>query len=410
MDTWWNQHSQENFKKKTTKISLNWAQIEAILKGVSAIDLGGLAIRNREVACAFTKEYGFDVSNTSELERIKKTHREAVNYIDEVFLGKDQRELIPDEVRYPENVLDLLIFASTNLTKFDVRRLCSCAVLKVMHGIFHIDHDFKLKYFDDIRRQIFESLDSLFISEEDRHFLTLKSLKIPLYLYEKKRNKGRKSVLLKLLQKPKYVAADIYDHLGARMVFETKAECLFAIQILRKSHLISVTNVKPFRSRNNLIDLELAKQVFNRFRPVLERAERYPLSIFKKMDEEFEELFVKKTRSTNPHSSSEYRGIQVTARKMVCVPNLAYLEMQNLISSLSEQMEVPDHFQEAAEAEKEYSFYFDYEIQLMDKNSYLKSMHGEASHNAYKRRQKETARRRVLGPALIRYLERYGRE
>jgi uncharacterized protein (TIGR04562 family) len=51
------------------------------------------------------------------------------------------------------------------------------------------------------------------------------------------------------------------------------------------------------------------------------------------------------------------------------------------------------------------SFFFAYEIQLLDAASFEKSHQGAASHEAYKQRQVETARRRVLGPELLAWLQ-----
>jgi hypothetical protein len=45
-------------------------------------------------------------------------------------------------------------------------------------------------------------------------------------------------------------------------------------------------------------------------------------------------------------------------------------------------------------------FFFDYELQLMDQESHQRSMSGPSSHDAYKRRQVETARLRVFGREL----------
>ncbi len=41
-------------------------------------------------------------------------------------------------------------------------------------------------------------------------------------------------------------------------------------------------------------------------------------------------------------------------------------------------------------------FYFPFEIQLMDRESYLKTREGLASHKEYKQRQREAVRKRVL--------------
>jgi uncharacterized protein (TIGR04552 family) len=45
------------------KFSLNWTYLNAIASGVSAIDLGGLALRNKHDAHQFVREYGFDIDN-----------------------------------------------------------------------------------------------------------------------------------------------------------------------------------------------------------------------------------------------------------------------------------------------------------------------------------------------------------
>ncbi|MDJ0836533.1 MAG: TIGR04552 family protein [Acidobacteriota bacterium] len=383
------------------RVSLNWTQINAVVTGVSAIDVTSLAIRNRQEAVQFAREYGFDVDDPTDYEHICDVHREAVEFIEEFFLEPGQGHLISEEVRNPENVLDLLVYSSNYLNKSNHTQMWACAVLKVMHGIFHIDHDMKLRYFDKIRVQIFQSLDSIIVNDGDNDYLCDDRMKIPIFYFEKKRNKGRRSILLKLLQKPTYVAADIYDHLGIRLVFETKMECLFALKVLRRSHLISVTNIKPFRSRNNLIDLKSTKELFSHFRPLLERARDYPMKVLKDMDRELAKRHRGGARVNNPHSDEGFQTIQVTARKMVRVPNPAHQGMNSLLELLeNNQVDVPEELVKEARFDKDFAFYFDYEIQLLDKMSYLKTMHGPASHTAYKKRQVETARKRVLSPAL----------
>jgi uncharacterized protein (TIGR04562 family) len=52
-------------------------------------------------------------------------------------------------------------------------------------------------------------------------------------------------------------------------------------------------------------------------------------------------------------------------------------------------------------------FFFEYEIQLMDKASHDRSLSGPASHEAYKRRQVDTARLRVLGRELLRWMDEH---
>lgn len=378
-------------KSSRKRIALNWSQLRALLDGVSAIDLESLAIRNRKTAKQFAIEYGIDPDDPSGLRHICEVHREALEFIREFFLEPHQYSCIPESVSEPESVLDLLVMSSTKLKQDTTERLWSCAILKVMHGLFHIDHDFKLRYFDHIRSQIFTALDRLIVSDDaDNEFLTDGEMVLPLYTVQKKRNKGRKSVLLKLLQKPRYVASDIYDHLGMRFVFETRMECLLALNILRKSHLITVTNLKPFRSRNTMLELRHARRIFQFYRPVIERVDDYPLDLLRKMDEELRNAFPVPRQTDNPFSAEAYQAIQMTARRMVRIPRTQLLD----VPGVSEEDQDPLM-----------SFYFDFELQLLPKQTYLDSLDGPSSHEAYKRRQIATARKRVFGPKLTKLLQ-----
>ncbi len=272
------------------------------------------------------------------------------------------------------------MYASQRTGQTDLLRLWSCAVLKVMHGIFYIDSDLKLRHFNTIREQVFASLDDVIHEDHGQYFLTDGELCLPLLHYDRKSHKGRNSILLKLLQKAAYLAADIYDHLGVRMTFATRFECLLALHTLQRAHLLSVTNVDPQRTRNTLLDLDAAKQVFVKYRSLLDRSEAYPAELLQRMDQELISLSEQQTRSENPHSGSGFSSLQVTLRKMIHLHE--------------------DDLQPDAE-ERDVDFFFEYEIQMMDKDSHARSLSGPASHDAYKRRQIDTARLRVFGRELV---------
>jgi len=369
--------------KSKGKFSLNWTYLNAIASGVSAIDLGELALRNENDARQFVREYGFDIDNPHAREVIGRAHREAVEFICSQFLEPGQVERIPLSVREPDDPLMLLVYASLRGQQCDLRRMWSCAVLKVMHGIFYINNNLKLRYFHTIREQVFASLDEVIHQEGERFFLTDGEVCLPLLHFDRKNNKGRSSILLKLLQKAAYLAADIFDHLGVRLVFNTRFECLLALRTLQRAHIVSVTNVDAQRTRNTLLDLDAAKEIFSKYRCMLELSEEYPAELLRRMDEEYAAIAQPQTRSDNPHSGTGFSSIQVTVRKMIHVP--------------------PD---DPATAGPDYDvgFFFEYEIQLMDSVSHERSLSGPASHDAYKKRQVETARLRVLGRDLIRNL------
>ena len=136
-----------------------------------------------------------------------------------------------------------------------------------------------------------------------------------------------------------------------------------------------------------MLDLEAAKQIFNKYRAQIEHSDDYPFDLLQTMDAELADLAQPQTRCDNPHSGSGFNSIQVTVRKMIHVQ--------------------PDYPNIGAVADQEYDvgFFFEYEIQLMDQASYERSLAGPASHDAYKRRQIDTARTRVFGRELLRWIE-----
>ncbi|MES2262373.1 MAG: TIGR04552 family protein [Pseudomonadota bacterium] len=370
--------------KSKHKFSLNWSYLNAIAGGVSAIDLGSLALRNLHDARQFVREYGFDLDQPAAPGIIRRAHREAVDFIRATFLDAGQHALIPCAVAEPEDPLQLLVYASLRGQQADVLRMWSCAVLKVMHGIFYIDNNLKLRHFSTIREQVFASLDEVIHKDGEHYFLTDGEACLPLLHFERKNNKGRNSILLKLLQKAAYLAADIFDHLGVRLIFATRFECLLALRTLQRSHLLSVTNVDAQRTRNTLLDLDAAKQIFIKYRAMLDRSEDYPAELLQKMDQELLALSQPQTRSDNPHSGAGFSSIQVTVRKMI-------------------HLQPDDMTDTGMPAGQDYDvgFFFEYEIQLMDKASHDSSLSGPASHDAYKKRQVETARTRVFGRELL---------
>ena len=362
------------------RFSLNWGYLNAITSGMSAIDLSALALRNLHDARQFAREYGFDLDNPATLARIERGHREAVDFILAHFLAPGQEHLIPSEVRAAADPVQLLVYASQRAGQADLARMWSCAVLKVMHGIFYIDSDLKLRHFQAIREQVFASLDEVIHQDGDQVFLTDGEVCLPLLHYDKKSHKGRTSILLKLLQKAAYLAADIYDHLGVRLTFATRFECLLALHALQRAHVLSVTNIDPQRTRNTLLDLDAAKQVFVKYRSLIDRSGPYPAELFEQMDRELLALSQPQTRSDNPHSGAGFCSLQVTLRKMIHLHG--------------EQAGVGD------DAGHDADFFFEYEIQLMDRDSHQRTLTGPASHQAYKQRQIDTARLRVFGRDL----------
>jgi uncharacterized protein (TIGR04562 family) len=115
------------------------------------------------------------------------------------------------------------------------------------------------------------------------------------------------------LQKAAYLAADIFDHLGVRLVFATRFECLLALRALQRSHLLSVTNVDAGRTRNTLLDLDAAKIIFNKYRSRIAASEGYPSELLRQMDAE-----LPNRRSHSPAATTPIPALATTACKSPC--------------------------------------------------------------------------------------------
>ena len=393
--------------KTSRRFALNWTYLGAIARGVSPIDLQGLALRNLADARQYAREYGYDVDQPGVPDYLLRIQQEAVGFVRSQFLDPAQQSLIPPEVANPSDPLALLLLASRGSHRVDPLRLWACTLLKVMHGLFYIDNNLKLRHFETIRQQVFAGLDEVLHEQAGHSYLRDGLLELPLVHVERKRNKGRHSILLKLLQKPEYVAADIHDHLGLRLTLQTRVECLLALELLRRAHLVSASNLEVSRTRNTLVDLDAAKQVFTRWRALLERSPGYPQALLQRMDEELTALAPQPQRRDNPHSAAEFHSLQLTVRKMIQLPP----EGPQVRATPSPPPEGVKQTwggpASACEAGSEAGcrFFFAYEIQLLDAASLAQSQQGAASHEAYKQRQVEAARRRVFGPQLLAWLQ-----
>lgn len=392
-------HDLQASLKTAQRFSLNWTYLNAITRGVSVIDMGALALRNLVDARQFAREYGYDIEQPGVLDYLRRIQREALAFVREQFLSPAQQALLPPELEDDSQPLQLLVLASQRSHRFEPSRLWACAVLKVMHGLFYIDNNLKLRHFAAIRQQVFAGLDEVIQVEGEQQYLSDGRICLPLVHVDRKRNKGRHSILLKLLQKPEYVAADIHDHLGVRLTLNTRIECLLALDLLRRAHLVTLTNLEISRTRNTLVDLLAAKEVFTRHRAEIDRSQGYPHALLQQMDQELAGISQRQAQRDNPHSAADFQSLQLTVRKMIHLPAAE-------LGSAQERHAIADSLNDGLIASSgDISFFFAYEIQLLDAASFEKSQQGAASHEAYKQRQVETARRRVLGLELLAWLQ-----
>ncbi len=224
-----------------------------ILGGESSIDMGGLNIRDHRSARLFARNYGYDLEIPAQRAHVVQVYGDAMEFLGAAILD-GHLEAIPLEIRMLKDPEDLLVWAS--FRPQDQLSHWACVVLRVMHTLFHIDHNVNLRYLKDIQAQVFEPYDRFLVPLDDGTFVLRGDYEVPLVAVERKENKDRASMLLKMLHKPENVAETIYDQIGIRFVAQDRLGVLLVIRFLLDHHVLMPTHIKPSRSRNLLVDLE----------------------------------------------------------------------------------------------------------------------------------------------------------
>ena len=366
---------------------------QLILGGGSPIDLDGLRVNSPDEAWNFALNYGYDMAIPVQRAAVLRVYEDAVDFLEAVILdGTDLH--VPLDVRDLDDPLDLLVWASERPR--NLRSRWSCAILRLMHTLFHVDHNVNLRFLPEIQRQVFSRYDQ-YLVYEDGTWLLRGAYDVPLVAVERKENKDRVSMLLKMLHKPENVAETIYDQIGIRLVAEDQLGVLLVIRFLLDHHVLMPTHIKPSRSRNLMIDIGALEAWMEELPPAfclqdLAPEERRALS----------QALTLKTpgKDQNPFSSKDYSAIQFTARTLVRLPSPATGALETLQGRLQTMgdTELSDLAQspELLLEQEEFAFFFAHEVQVMEQSGFQRSLSGPASHSEYKQRQRDAARRRVL--------------
>ena len=366
---------------------------QVILGGGSPIDLDALHVHSPGEALHFALNYGYDMSVPVQRAAVLRVYEDAVDFLEGVVLeGTDLH--VPLEVRDLQDPLELLVWASDRPRNH--RGRWSCAILRVMHTLFHVDHNVNLRFLPEIQRQVFNRYDQYLVCDEGRWCLR-GAYELPLVATERKENKDRVSMLLKMLHKPENVAETIYDQIGIRFVAEDQLGVLMVIRFLLDHHVLMPTHIKPSRSRNLMIDME-ALAAWSEAMPPFFRIQDLSLEERRELSQT---LAIKAPgKDQNPFSSKEYSAIQFTARTLVRLPSPATKALETLQTrlqtmgdtELSDLVRIPELLSE----QEEFTFFFAHEVQVMEQSGFQSSRSGPASHTEYKQRQRDAARRRVL--------------
>ena len=149
-------------------------------------------------------------------------------------------------------------------------------------------------------------------------------------------------------------------------------DCFRVIRFLVEENLISFPHIMPDQSSNNLYPVELFVEV----------AAQMEKRAHELSDEQIDQVFIeqlasrsdefKVLRKENFFSGEEHRFIKFISRKLIRI--------------------------ESTDKNKhgDFTFFYPFEVQIMDQVSHQKILTGPAEHQAYKERQRLAARKRIL--------------
>jgi uncharacterized protein (TIGR04562 family) len=338
--------------------------------------------------------YGFDLNLPHQRAQVVRAFEDSMSFLDTVVLEGTELK-VPPKVSDLQDPRNLLLWASVR--PLDELGLWSCAILRIMHTLLYIDNNILMRFLPEIQRQIFERYERHLVQTEDGQWLLRGDYEVPLIGVERKGNKDKTSMLLKLLHKPENVAETIYDYVGIRLVAQDLLDVLLTLRFLLDHKVILAAHTVSSRTRNLMIDrallAEWGKALPKDFSASdLSQAERHAIA---------EKLTQRVGRpAVNPYSSSDYSALQFTVNTLVRLPGPGVSALEKIQEIFKERgmNEMADqfHIPELIQAQEEYTFFFAHEVQIMEKRGFEDSRMGPASHLEYKLRQREVVRKRVL--------------
>lgn len=354
--------------------------LDCVVGGVSALDIPRLNLQSIDECRQFLSAYGYELDDESHREQLWASHRRAVALIKDQLL--EEGENIPEELYDPAKLTDLcqlLIYASRREPEHRDLQKWACAVLRVMHVFVHLRNDLFSAFSDDIQAQILKPLQEVISDDPVAGSVLLgKTVDfegIKLHKFEIKPFKTTASSVIKLLARPEKVALNLLDKLGVRFVTRTVYDSFRVVRFLVDKHIVSYPHIIPDQSNNTLYPLNVFMEVMRELGSDPNASGMESAAV--------EEVLMKRLAQArgkaeylekfNEFSGADYRFVKFINRKLVSV-------------TVGEN-----------ENRQKFRFFYPFEIQVMDYNTYVTNLSGPMAHDEYKARQRKRARERVLG-------------
>ena len=317
------------------------------MRGGSVVDWHRLNFTTNEQARTFIKNHDIRLDLATDQKFVEHVKNDAIQ-----FLRRNFGFAIPKPVERA-SLEELLMMASSK----GHRQLCACTILKVIHIINHMagrELLFRLPVSD---RDLFHLVEE----KVYRVVGTMLSEGFPITEFIGGR-KNLDSTYMKLLSKAEATAAALYDKLRFRIVTRTRDHILPVLMYLTEQ-LFPFNYVVPRESTNTIFHFRSYCDEHPHLRKMVDRFQG-------EIDDEL-------TPGDNHFSAPNYRVIHFVAD----VP-----------------VRVPQHIMELAPPGSDALgpiVYMLCEFQILDAESEGANEGGEASHEAYKQRQRQAVFRRL---------------
>ncbi len=329
--------------------------LRLLLGGRSVIDWHRLDFRDHDEVDRFLRVNEFDPESVDDMTRLEELRVDAVGYLTRTFNFP-----LPGEVVEEAPTRDLLLMAS----RVGPHRRWACVVLKVMHIIHHLagrELLVRLPISDD---KVFHAVELKVLQVVEE----LRSSGHPIEEFEWSR-KQRDSLITKLLAKRSTLAAKIYDKLRFRLVVPRPEDLVPMLAVLTRQ-LIPFNYIIPGATVNLLVPFEDTLRAAPSLTRLAASLQEEPVDVSDDTD---------LLPPQNEFSGADYKIINFVADLPVRIRSVV----------------PPDQLQQLPPDCGHVVFVMT-EFQLADKTTVVNNELGEASHDAYKRRQHERVRQRLL--------------
>ncbi len=316
--------------------------IRVLLRGGSVVDWHRLNFVDESEAEAFVRAQEIDPAEEKDAARAEQVKESAIKYLKRHFDFP-----VPKPVA-KKDLVGLLMLASSK----GHRQICACAILKVMHIIHHLEARELLFLLPTADEEVFQWVEQ----KVYRVMAGALANDFPILEFIGGR-KNKDSLYTKLLSKPDVSASQIYDKVRFRIVTRSADDIFPVLNYVQRS-LVPFNFVIPGQSTNTLLrfhDYCQSEPTLARWVPDLQ----LPLDIEDGL-----------SAIDNRFTAPSYRVVHFIADVPVRVPAKVLAEAPPQTVDLG------------------HTIFVQTEFQVIDRQTDESNENGDASHRAYKERQK----------------------